>query len=72
MATRGERHPERDIADAEVESFILDAVDRMSRLPTVRTGSRIVPVEFDEPEDAIYRRLLSVLGEEGGSSLDPE
>ena len=63
MNERGERHPERDIADTDVEAFILDAVDRLTRLPTARPASRIVPVALDTTEDEIYRRLLSVLGE---------
>jgi predicted kinase len=63
MAERGERHPERDIADADVEAFILDAVDRLARLPAARPGSRIVPVEFGASEDDVYRRLLTVLDE---------
>ncbi len=63
MTERGEHHPERDIADADVEAFILDAVDRLTRLPTARPASRIVPVALDATEDEIYRRLLSVLGE---------
>ena len=61
MIERGERHPERDIADADVEAFILDAVDRLARLPTARSESRIVPVALGASEDEIYRRLLSVL-----------
>ena len=44
MTERDERHPERDIADGDVEAFILDAVDRLTRLPTARPESRIVPV----------------------------
>jgi hypothetical protein len=72
MATRGERHPERDIADEDVESFILDAVDRLSWLPTVRTGSRVIPIELEASEDAVYRRLLTVLDEEDGPPLDPQ
>jgi hypothetical protein len=63
MTERGERHPERDIADTDVEAFILDAVDRLTRLPTARPESRIVPVALGASEDEIYRRLLSVLGE---------
>ena len=63
MSERGEHHPERDIADNDVEAFILDAVDRLTRLPTARPASRIVPVALDATEDEIYRRLLSVLGE---------
>jgi len=63
MGERGEHHPERDIADADIEAFILDAVDRLTRLPTARPASRIVPVALDATEDEIYRRLLSVLGE---------
>lgn len=64
MDERGERHPERDIADADVEAFIVDAVDRLARLTTARPESRIVPVAFEASEDEIYRRLLSVLGEQ--------
>jgi predicted kinase len=63
MAERGERHPERDIADADVEAFIGDAVDRLARLSTARPESRIVPVALRASEDEIYRRLLVVLGE---------
>jgi predicted kinase len=63
MAARGEHHPERDIADADVEAFILDAVDRLSRLPTVRPTSQIVPVAVDASEEEIYRSLLGVLDE---------
>jgi len=63
MNELGEHHPERDIADTDVEAFILDAVDRLTRLPTARPASRIVPVALDTTEDEIYRRLLSVLGE---------
>jgi hypothetical protein len=63
MTERGERHPERDIADADVEAFILDAVDRLTRLPAARPESRIVRVPLKASEDEIYRHLLSVLGE---------
>jgi predicted kinase len=63
MAERGERHPEREIPDADVEAFIVDAVDRLTRLPAARPGSRIVPVEFGASEDDVYRRLLTVLDE---------
>ena len=63
MTERGERHPERDIADADVETFILDAVERLSRLPSARPESRIVRVPLEASEDEIYRHLLSVLGE---------
>jgi predicted kinase len=63
MTERGERHPERDIADADVEAFILDAVDRLTRLPAARPESRIVRVPLEASEDEIYRHLLSVLGE---------
>ena len=62
MTERGERHPERDIADADVEAFILDAVDRLTRLVTARPESQIIPVEFEASEDEIYRRFRSVLG----------
>jgi predicted kinase len=65
MAERGERHPEGDIADADVEPFIVDAVEQLTRLPTVRARSRIVPVHREASEDEVYRRLLAVLGEEG-------
>src|SRR5215203_1579293 len=51
MTERGERHPERDIADGDVEAFILDAVDRLTRLPTARHESRIVPVAREASED---------------------
>jgi hypothetical protein len=61
MARRGERHPERDIADAEVEAFIHDAVQRLTRLPTVRPGSQVISVVPAASEDEIYRRLCSVL-----------
>jgi predicted kinase len=67
MAERGERHPERDIADADVESFILDAVERLNRLPTARPESRVIPVDLEASEDEVYRRLCSVLGEKGQS-----
>jgi predicted kinase len=63
MVERGERHPERDIADADVEPFILDAVDRLTRLPTARPESRLVPVALGATEDETYRRLLTVLSE---------
>ena len=63
MAGRGERHPERDIADADVVPFILDAVDRLTRLPTARLESRLVPIALGATEDETYRRLLAVLGE---------
>ncbi len=65
MIERGETHPERDIADADVEAFIIDAVDRLTRLPTARTNSRIVPVGLEASEDAVYRRLCSILDERG-------
>jgi hypothetical protein len=63
LAERGERHPERDIANADVETFILDAVERLTRLPTVRPESRVIPVDLDASEDEIYRRMCAVLGE---------
>ncbi len=65
MTERGETHPERDIAEADVEAFIIDAVNRLTRLPTARPKSRIIPVEPEASEDAIYRRLRSILGEKG-------
>lgn len=61
LADRGEHHPERDIADADVEAFILDAVDRLTRLPAARPASRVIPVEPDASADEVYRRLRTVL-----------
>lgn len=61
LAERGERHPERDIADADVEAFIVDAVERLTRLPTARPDSLVVPVDPEASEDEVYRRLCSVL-----------
>ena len=66
MGERGERHPERDIADADVETFIHDAIERLTRLPTARPESRVIPIELGASEDEVYRRLRSVLGEKGG------
>jgi predicted kinase len=63
MAERGERHPECEIADAEVEEFIVDATDRLTRLPTARPDSRIVSIVRGEPEQDAYRRLLAVIGD---------
>ena len=63
MIERGERHPERDIADADVEAFVLDAVERLNRLPTARPESRIIRVEDEASEDVIDLRLCSVLEE---------
>jgi predicted kinase len=63
MIELGVRHPERDIADADVEAFIVDAVERLTRLPTARPQSRIVPVVPEASKDEVYRRLLSVLDE---------
>jgi predicted kinase len=63
MIERGERHPERDIADVDVEVFIQDAVERLTRLPTARPESLVIPVDLAASEDDIYRRLLAVLGE---------
>jgi hypothetical protein len=65
MTERGETHPERDIADADVEAFIIDAVNRLARLPTARTKSRTIPVGLETSEDAVYRRLCSILDERG-------
>lgn len=62
MTERGERHPERDIADVDVEAFIVDAVERLSRLPTARRRSLVIPVDVDDSEEEIYRRLLAVAG----------
>lgn len=61
MDERGERHPERDIADAEVEAFVHDAVQRLTRLPTVRPDSQLIPIERSASEDENYRRLCSLL-----------
>jgi hypothetical protein len=63
MIERGVHHPERDIADADVDAFIVDAVERLTRLPTARPNSLIVPIEREAPVGEIYRRLLSALGE---------
>jgi predicted kinase len=63
MAARGERHPERDIADVAVEAFIEDAAQRLTRLPTVRPGTHVIPIEAGSSEDEVYRRLCSVLDE---------
>jgi adenylate kinase family enzyme len=63
MTERGEHHPERDVADDDVEAFILEAVERLTRLPTARPETRIVPVALEASEEEVYRRLLSVLGE---------
>ena len=63
MTDRGEHHPERDIADADVELFISDAVDRLTRLPAARPRSHVIPVEPEASEDDVYRRLCSILGE---------
>lgn len=61
LAERGENHPERDIADADVEMFIVDAINRLTLLPTARPKSRIVPVELEASADEIYRRPRAVL-----------
>ena len=63
MAERDERHPERDLADDEVEPFIREAVDRLARLPGTRPGSRVVAVDPDASEEDVYRRLLVALGD---------
>lgn len=63
MIERGVHHPERDIADADVEAFIVDAVERLTRLPTARPESLIVPVEREASEGEVYRRLLFILRE---------
>ena len=69
MAERDERHPERDLADDEVEPFIREAVERLARLPGARPGSRVVAVDPDASEDDVYRDLLVALegvGPDGG------
>ena len=65
MIEHGVHHPERDIAGADVEAFVVDAVERRTRLPTARPESLIVPIEREASEcgGGVYRRLLSVLGE---------
>lgn len=63
MAQRGERHPERDIADADVEALVLDAIGRLDRLAAARPASRVVPVDPEASEDEVDRRLLAALGE---------
>ncbi len=68
MVGRGERHPERDIADTDVDAFIRDAVERLERLPARRPATRIIPVGPDDGEADVYRRLLSVLGERSDRS----
>ncbi len=62
MARRGERHPERDIADGDIDAVILDAVDRLTRLPTARPGVRMVAVGSDSSEDEVYASVLAVVG----------
>lgn len=63
MIERGVHHPERDIADADAEAFIADAVECLTRLPTARPQSLLVPVAVEMSKGEVYRRLLSVLGE---------
>lgn len=63
MAERDERHPERDIADADVETFILDAVERLTRLPTARPDSIVIPVDLEASEADVYHRFCSVLSD---------
>jgi len=65
MAERGERHPERDIADADVEGFIADAVARLARLPAARPESLVIPVDPEATEDDVYRRLRLRLDRDG-------
>lgn len=61
MVDEGERHPERDIVDAEVEAFIRDAVERLERLPERRPNTRTIPVDPDDTEDHVYQRLVEVV-----------
>jgi hypothetical protein len=63
MIERGLHHPERDIADADVEAFIVDAVERLTRLPTARPASLVVHISPEASAAEVHRRLLSVLGE---------
>ena len=49
MIESGVHHPERDIADADVEAFIVDAIERLTRLPTARPQSLIVPIGARRP-----------------------
>lgn len=61
LAAHGQRHPEQDIADDEVEPFVLDAVERLERLPTARPRSHVIPLDTATTEDEAYCRLLVVL-----------
>lgn len=63
MVECGERHPERDIADAEVEAVVFDAVERLARLPMARPDSLVITVDPADTEDDVYRRLRAVLDE---------
>ncbi len=71
MAERGERHPERDLANADVDGFIVDAVERLGRMPAKRPGSRMIPVDRLTSEDEVYRRFCAVLEESGSSQQGP-
>lgn len=63
MVALGQRHPERDLADDEVEPFIREAVDRLARLPDLRPASRVVPVDPDLSAQDVYDRLLVAVDE---------
>jgi hypothetical protein len=45
--------------------FILDAVERLDRLPTARPTSRTIPVDPEASLEEVYRRLCSVLSDKG-------
>ena len=64
MVDRDEHHPERDIADDDVETFVRDAVERLARLPTARPASLIVDVDGSASQEDVYRRLRSALDDE--------
>jgi predicted kinase len=67
LVERGEHHPERDLAQADVEGFIVDAVERLARMPARRPASRMVPVDRQTSEDEVYRRVCAVLGAAAGT-----
>ncbi len=59
LADQDEHHPEQDIADADVERFIVDAVERLERLPTARPRTHVVPVTRTMSEHEVYRRVCA-------------
>lgn len=72
MAERGEHHPERDLADADVEGFIVDAVERLARMPAERPGSRVIPIDRLTSEDEVYRRFRAMLEASSSPQQGPE